>query len=215
MEAVVLSMKVYLTPQTGMRTGVPYSPVHRPGGYDNYGYFDLKRRPEDINKIPEIRDLPELRQLIVMLNAPNSLFHTLGCEKSFAPSENPQYKRRMNSYFDIVYEVVNWNLDTKNFEGLYAKFEEFAGSKGDLPNSFGVEFALGITIFNEHANLTGLHTAIWNFGYGKNDAEAKREWRKGIAIVKEFFEIEIAANPMQHYSDQKMVSVGVVSCSPD
>jgi hypothetical protein len=190
-----------------MRVGIPYAPVQHPGSR-NYGYFNLKLHPEDIEKIPEIRSVPELRDVIVMLNGPDSLFQTLGCDKSLAPSDNPQYKRRMNSYFNVVFDVLNWNLYIKNFEGLYSKFEEFAGSKGDLPNSYGVQFEIGTAIFNEHDGLTGLHVAIWNFGYGNNDTDARREWAKGLVIVHEFFKREIIANPKQLSNPQKTGSLG-------
>jgi hypothetical protein len=84
----------------------------------------------------------------------------------------------------------------------------------DLPNSYGVEFAIGTVTFNEHDALRGFHVAIWNYGYGKNDTDARREWAKGMSIVHEFFEREIVAIPKQLYHAETTVSLDVQTSPP-
>jgi hypothetical protein len=198
-------MKVWLTPGT-KHVGIPYVAKQRASGAQNYGYFDLKQHPKLIGKIPELEGIPELQHLVVMLNRPESVFQTLGCEKAFAESDMRGYRRRLTSYFDIVFSFLDWNLQEGNFRGLYQAFEEFAGSKGDLPNSYGVEFETGVATFNDHNSIKGFQVGIWNFGYGETDKDAHREWAKGVAIVHEFFVKQNAAHPSGRYRSLKTVS---------
>ena len=66
---------------------IPYPAVDH-GDSVNHGYMDLRAHPELIDRVPELEDFPELRSFIVALNAPESRFRSLGCDKSFSSFHN-------------------------------------------------------------------------------------------------------------------------------
>lgn len=68
--------------------GIPYNAVDRPGGHSNYGYVDLKRNPEKIHEIYELKDTSPLKALVKELNRERSIFRSLAVEKALGES-NP------------------------------------------------------------------------------------------------------------------------------
>jgi hypothetical protein len=206
-------MIVLFNPSSGKRVGVPYSmPEYRPSS-QCHGYVDLKSNPEDIKLLPEIKSgFGELRRMLILLNGRRSLFQTIGCDVSFGPSDTPIFKRKLTSWFNVVYEPLDWNQSPGNFEGLFRSCEEFIRSKGGSPDTYGVEFSIGYATFNdhridEHSVICGFHVCVWNHGYGKDSTSARREWAKGINIIYEFFEREIVAHPSDQFSGLRKVSV--------
>lgn len=213
-------MKVWLS-STKNKVGIPYTGSEvRPDGSKNHGYFDLKRNPARINDVPELKGFPELKRFVQMMNGPESHFRTLGCEKVFSPSDSPLFKRKLVTFVDFAFEVVEWNATKTNCEGLYRAFEEFVGSKGDLPNTYGVEFSIGPAVFNDHPPvvagvdqhrtpgecMVGWITAIWIFGYGGSDDAARKQWALALRIVHEFFERQNKTIPRETYRDMTTIS---------
>src|SRR5881397_1705353 len=96
-----------------------------------------------IEAIPELSGVPELRRLIEVINIPSSLFRTLGCEKAYSPSDEPRFRTKLVSFVHVAFEIVEWNLDNGNYEGLFRAFEEFCGSEGKSSDNFGIEFCIG------------------------------------------------------------------------
>lgn len=172
--------------KTEIKVGIPYERVERPNG-TNYGYIDPKEYPEAIDQIPEIRDFPELRNLVFVVGGPDSRFHTIGCYTQCEASQRPEYRRRFKSYLGVVLEALGRNSTTEAFESLYSRFEQFFRVCADSSDSYGVEFSIGLTKFYEHGGMIGHHVAITNFGWGDTDGDAREQWEKGIRVVKQFF----------------------------
>lgn len=172
--------------KTEIKVGIPYARVERPNG-TNHGYIDLKECPEAIDLVPEIRDFPEFRNLVIVVGGPDSRFHTFGCYTQCAESQRPEYRRRFKSYLGVVFEALRRNSTTGEFESLYSRFKQFFQCSTDPADSYGVEFSIGLTKFHEHADMIGHHVAIFNFGWGDTDADARDQWEQGIRAVKQFF----------------------------
>lgn len=179
-------MKVWLS-RTDTKVGIPYTgSERRADGSQNHCYIDLKRNSEKIHDIPELKEFHELKTFVQMMNSHDSLFRTVGCERAFSPSESSEFKTRLVSLVEIIFEVVEWNTNVANFEGLYRAFETFAGAKGDLPNCYGVEFSVGPAFFNDHG-VSGWIATIWIYGYEQSDSDARKQWALALQIVHDFF----------------------------
>ena len=89
---------------------------------------------------------------------------------------------------------------------MYRAFEEFVGSKGILPNNYGVEFSIGPAGFNG-PGLDGWIKAIWIYGCGRKDNDARKQWALALKIVHEFFERENWANPKDLYGELEPISL--------
>jgi len=57
----------------------PYRAQERPTGEVNNGGIDLIAEPERINEIHEVESFPWLKNFLVLVNAKDGLFMTLGC----------------------------------------------------------------------------------------------------------------------------------------
>ena len=168
--------------------GVPCAPQDHEDGSRNYGYCDLKNHPETIGTIPELRDFPELQRFVKSVNVSNSLFRTLGCEKSFHDSDTPIYKRKLVSYVDLAFEILKFNGSQKAFEHLFEWLRTFAA--GWPPSeAVGIEFEIGPASYNDH-HFLGWRVSAWNYGYGQNDSEARESWKVGLGLLQKFLENE-------------------------
>jgi hypothetical protein len=172
--------------RTNAHTGVPYEPVQRPDGHHNFGYVDLKKEPEKIDSIPELQDAPELKELVRELNDPRSLFRSVGCEKALGPNSHPVYNCKLTSFVIVVFEILDWNHE-ENYNRLFQEFNEaMAVPKRMIPDFTSIQFEIHPVTFNAHQRRAAGLT-IWVNGYGRNEAEAKENWKAGVAVTQEYF----------------------------
>ena len=102
----------------------PY-PADFSDGRTNKGGIDLTLEPDRIDEISEAADFPELRDFIVDLNKPQSLFMTLGCEAG-------QTGDLFEGYVEFTFkdeklandETIISHLDVAFFENLHEKHPE-------------------------------------------------------------------------------------------
>jgi hypothetical protein len=63
-------------------TMAPYFGMVRPDGSGiNYGFVDLRGRPELVDEISEVQEYPCLRSLLVVLSQNGSPFMSIGCDR--------------------------------------------------------------------------------------------------------------------------------------
>ncbi|HEY8751270.1 MAG TPA: hypothetical protein VIM11_25020 [Tepidisphaeraceae bacterium] len=93
--------------------GLPY-PGHQDGEDVRHVYVDLRQQPELIDKLPELKDSPELRNAVAMINGPDGAFRTLGCEKAVSAIPN-SHLQKMVSYIDLAFANWNDNRDVERF----------------------------------------------------------------------------------------------------
>jgi len=179
---------------TDVKVGIPYAREERPNG-TNHGYIDLKDPSQAVDRIPEPLGFKEFKDLVTVAGGPDSVFHTIGCYTKSGESQRPEYTRRFKSYLGVVFEVLQLNRTVRPFELLYHRFRQFFNEVADPADSYGVEFSIGLTKFDEHGGVLGHHVAIKNFGWGNTDADARDRWEQGIRVVRQFFVRENAALP--------------------
>ena len=71
--------------------GVPYLRASEDG--ESSSFVDLKRQPERIDEIPELRSWPELKKLVSEINRPSGIFKTLGCAEFVYENEGERWNR--------------------------------------------------------------------------------------------------------------------------
>ena len=194
---------------SSMRTGVPYRPAERAES-KNWGYFDLKREPSLISEIRELEGVPELRELIKSINAPEGFFRTIGCEKADGQREDDTYWR--NCYVEIVFEALDLNRNRENFRMLFENFREYCSVAEGLPDEGTVEFEIGHVVFNDHKDpddpgkrATGRAAVVWIYGHGRTPEEARSNWGAAVGVVKRFLE-RVSEGNLPHLQGQVKVS---------
>lgn len=198
-------MKAFLT-RSKLHTPIPYDakgPTVK--GHIGCGYVDTKRNPDLIDKIPELKTSPHLRKFVRLLNEPDSLFRTLGCDHYDKPSDSPNFKELHVTYVTVVYEILDWNLTEDSFVGLFDRFSHFAGSKQQLPKNCGTEFRIGLTTFSSHG-VNGYHVDLITSGYAQTQPEARRCWLDAHRIVEEFFAEQNRRHRKSNWGDLKTIS---------
>jgi hypothetical protein len=167
--------------------GIPYPAEEHPGGDRNHGYFDLKRSAELIETVPELHNFPELLSLVRELNHRRSIVRSLGCAKSFDPSNEPFFGRKLTSFVRFCFEILQWNCNRENYRMLFDSFEssqrEAVPSLSDL---VAVEFDVDPAYFRDH-KINGWAMTVWNSGLGRDDSEARQTWGRGVECVERFF----------------------------
>ena len=94
-------------------TGVPYSPEKREDGSENYGFLDLRNRPDLVDEIPEANKSKGLAAILRAANAPYSILMTFGCECELFETASNRGPFYVGSFVNITYRdhLLNNNCD--------------------------------------------------------------------------------------------------------
>ena len=167
--------------------GVPY-PKGESNRSENVVYHDVKKIPDSVALFPELQGWPELRDLILVANQPDSIFRTLRCDISSnqVRSVDLRYEHKISSYITLAFELLDLNTEA-NFKKLYGEFQSFVAK---FPNRTDccIEFELVPTSYHsaENVGYTAWSDDVWIHGYGPNEKEAKINWFAGMLAVKGF-----------------------------
>jgi hypothetical protein len=166
---------------------IPYFRVLRDTNEDtNWGFCNLKQRPEAISEVPELYNCPAFEKLIRAINAPTSFFLSHGCAKYFSsrPNMPAEFGIMLTSYVGFAFEIAELNQDQKNFHELIERFKTFTK---DVPSykQLGVRFEVQPTTFYER-QLQGWSACYFCNGLGESEDSAKRAWLLGIAEFHKF-----------------------------
>jgi hypothetical protein len=165
--------------------GIPYPAVERTDGHSNYGYFDLKRKPDLIDTVVELQDSLELMALVREMNDPRSVVRSLACEKALSENRDPVFQWKLTSFVRLSFEILAWNFAKDNYRKLYDQFADSA-TPHLLSDLISIEFEVDPANFVDHQK-NGWSLTIWNNGYGRTGDEARSNWATGVRLVEQFF----------------------------
>jgi hypothetical protein len=184
------------TPET---LGIPYTSTTYNGG-GNVGYLDLKRKPELIADIYELKGRPELQKFIELINRSDSRFRSLRCDWS-GPGfhKEPVEEWRLGSYVTVAFEI----LERNNSEALEVLCRKLVGYAKDQPADAGsiIAFKRIQTVFNDHPRgqngrvFVGTTQDLFVQGIGPTALVAEVAWKKAIAAISGFFAMEAFKYP--------------------
>ena len=184
-------MQIYLKPYPhSTYTNVPYAPVK---GTKNVGYFNVKKYPGKIKQIPELKNEPEMVDLIQKLNK-ESRFNTFGCDVG----------TEIRGLIFMKWSFVNLfftNLDSNKLEGnYYDQVSKFINKyMNDTTENVIVEFIINPTNFHDFERFKNgvkpseetvlfrgfsLNCKIIGAGVAQDDSADL--WKTGIAKVGDF-----------------------------
>lgn len=101
--------------------GVPYPKGAHPDS-TNVRYFDLKKHPEKISELPELRGWLELEKFLIVVNQPGSLFRTLRVDVAPSDINHSGFTKKITSYVTIAFEILEWNVTPGTYVDLYKRF---------------------------------------------------------------------------------------------
>ena len=138
-------MNVFLT-ISEQPLGVPY--VREADDPNSASYIDLKLMPEKVDDVPEARQLPVLRDMLVAINSPQSQLISTGCGVFIYPPEDEQGRQwRAYAYVGFGLSDLAMAGDASVYFPLFFHFHEHHRTRVDPGAS--VNFELRKTFFSD------------------------------------------------------------------
>ena len=166
--------------------GIPY---YRPeDDPTSHSYVNLRQQPDLIAVLPELQKSVPLKEFVAALNASNSPFETFGCEKWSAPWSHEQFPgfiTRHGSYVEIALLDKRHCSTPDVYSKLVNEFRAYAAAN-PVYDVMHVHFTLRKTVSTD---LAWWSLCCWNYGIGRNDAEAERWWSEGLRYFRMFLEL--------------------------
>lgn len=171
-------------------------------------YVDVKRHPEKLNEIPEVRDLPELADFLRVINQPGSSLLTAKCDTWIDHELNEwekiyDAKRKFCSYVDLLFDQDDARFSFPRYE-QFVKSLAGALSHSDDSETENLAAAAEFIVrrcwyHSEETPCTepsprlsaqvnavvpdaraGFYITFYLSGYGVDEAEARSLWAAGL-----------------------------------
>jgi hypothetical protein len=150
-------------------------------------YFDLKRHPELMEKIEEVREFPELAEFLRVINSGRSAFESAKCDAwvttELSDEENIfNASHKCASYVDLV-------ASSLEARGTYKLHRQFAGKWKELMRrvpeiSASAELCLRRCFSVGPAETTdGFYFTLYVNGYGEDEFVARKNWNIGLGLT--------------------------------
>lgn len=155
-------------------------------------FYDLVAQPELLLYVEEANRYREMGEFLAALNSAHSAFHTVKCDawRSTEISEEEEIfgaAEKFCSYVDLVFRE-------EGGRGSLPAHEEFARTIVKLLQrapeiSAAAEFVVRRCYYRVDAGRPGEHqegfsVTFYLFGYGEDEADARRRWMIGMKVVE-------------------------------
>ena len=155
-------------------------------------YFDLKRHPELLSQLPEVRTFPELGDFLAGINSPKGILETAKCDAWASDEMNIEdqifgAKWKFGSYVDLVFsaEVDRFSMETH--ESLVRRAVTLLKKVPEIPAS--IELLIRRCYFSTISQAqssderrSGFYITSYVFGYGVDGEQARRQWAVALKL---------------------------------
>jgi hypothetical protein len=164
--------------------GIPYfgDGVLRKDGDANYGFKNLKIRPDELDSVPELRD-PGLRSLVQSMNSNDSPLFSVGCVSGLVDEAKGH---RFMGYIEFALNSKLLVQDASNYFPLFFHFDRFL-HKSKFRESVRLEWELMPARFADVA-INGFTCTIWiNPDPSASVEGATETWNNTLKTIESFF----------------------------
>jgi hypothetical protein len=153
----------------------------------NLAYVDLKRHPELIDSLDEVKRFPELGDFLRVLNSPESIVETAKCDAWATTELSPEEEiydasHKFVSYVDVVFDDVEQRSSLAAHEQFARELvESLQRGPEDLS---AAEVCIRRCYFVEVDSMReGLYCTLYVSGYGDDGESARWNWGMGLTSV--------------------------------
>jgi len=154
----------------------------------NHRYYDLKRQPELLLYIEEVREFPELGGFLATVNA-KSRFLTAKCD-IWTESELSEAEQiygaslKQAAYVDLVFEAEAPRYSFEEHEKLAGRLSTLLSKAPEL--AAAIELIIRRCYYREAAASAepGFYITAYVFGYGDDTAGARQNWGIGVNLLR-------------------------------
>jgi hypothetical protein len=159
----------------------------------NLAYFDLKRRPELIDKVEEATKFAELAEFLIRVNSAHSVVESAKCDvwtttELSAEEEVFNASQKFASYVDLVFSDIGQRQSLPVHESFARKLTELLRRAPEI--GAAVEICLRRCFFSGAEGICeGFYFTVYLNGYGNDELAARKNWETatnlaGNAIVQ-------------------------------
>ncbi len=146
-------------------------------------YYDLKRQPDLLLKIEEAQREKELGAFLVAVNSHDKL-ETAKCDAWSTTELNPEEEilgatHKFGSYVDFLFTDDDARFSFPRHEDLARRLTQLLKRVPEIPAA--AEFLIRRCYYGEKA---GFYITFYLFGYGDDEARARRQWTIGLKLAE-------------------------------
>lgn len=123
-----MKAQVYLTIETRTKD-IPY-PASTSGGSQGFGFKPLKGKPLKVAGIKEVSEVPGVADLLRVINAKETPFFSVGCEKHIGPYDDGSFYVR--GYVEFAFNHPEFLRDVQ-YMALFKHFNDYVSGKSLRP----------------------------------------------------------------------------------
>jgi hypothetical protein len=150
-------------------------------------YVDLKRRPELMASIVEVKKFPELGEFLRTVNSAQSMVETAKCdawETADLCMEEEIYdaSRKFGSYVDVVFSDVDTRLSLPVHERFAQRLVGLLRRAPETPSA--AEVCVRRCYFAvDNGVREGFYCTLYASGYGNDSATAGQNWGTALKLI--------------------------------
>ena len=164
--------------------GIPYGggSEDRPDGSRNHGFKPLKSNSAEIAGIPEAQNMTALKNALIALNAADSPFLTVGCEKAFGENDSGHWIR---GYLEFAFNYAELIADAAFYFKLFFLFNQwYCQQKQPVGVQYNFELE-GATFLA--SNVSGFTISVWiSAGTYPTKEFARATWEEALETLVTF-----------------------------
>lgn len=148
-------------------------------------YYDLRKHPEQMNSIEEVRTFPEMREFLVTVNSNSSNLQSAKCDAWFSNEMTEEEAIfgapcKYGSYVDAFFHQVTPQTSFPMHEAFALRLVELLKRAPELPAS--MEVIIRRAHFEDSADALreGYYFTLYVIGYGDDETDARQSC--GIAL---------------------------------
>jgi len=175
MDAVFLSIK-----KGGKVIPYPRS-ENRDDGSKNHGFKPLRENLNEIDNIPEAQDIPALKNALIGLNAEESLFFTVGCEKAFIKNGAGH---ALSGYLEFAFNYSELAKEPQSYFKLFYAFNLWYWKRKQEAARY--QFELESAHFLK-AKTDGFTMSVWiTIAASSTTESAQKTWESALNTLVKF-----------------------------
>lgn len=166
--------------------GIPYGGTGeiRADGDANYGFKNLKGKPERLAEVPELADDEPLADLVASLNETRSAFATVGCVS--APVDEEQ-GHRVSGYIEFAFDSAEKVADATSYFPVFFHFDR-ALHRMKFDDQVHFHWELMGASFRRTGTEGFTMTVTVNTGWYPSADEARIAWANGLDFLGGFLQ---------------------------
>ena len=155
-------------------------------------YYDLKRHPEQLEKVTEAQQSVPLHEFLISTNSAASIFATAKCDtwatqQMDAEDEIFGATWKWASYIDLFAASKKLQASFKGHERLAGKIVKLLKRVPEIPAA--AEFVVRRAYFQKDISKAddlreGFYFTFYLSGYGDDEEEAHKRWMIGLKLVE-------------------------------